>query len=616
MSWRFGASNQPKQSAALSRRKTTPEKGKDGGSSSSQRRSPRSSSCPPPGGSVVLSEGERRTCIKGIYMSCGKPAPADWKGADGLVSHIIKTLGENVISQEGSRRTVEGVLRRLAVAEAAGLDCDVSCRKVGSGLGNKKLNAADWAHDDAIAILASALNLGLSMGIAVGRCNAKLLRDGRPPITKTVALRIVGELGGRVSAVGTAPQGSRDASSPWGVARNAFLTQVKAQFAAGALLPSQVGRKRKPNKKTKEKMDALTEHMPLVLERIAWFDQVHAKVEIGAGAMMNLQWSIPIAKNGRPCPISEGGVMPPKKFKRKLKFPAEVRVQAGLAAVIDKVTGKRKAVRSPMWDYGGPSGDGWLLGPAQYDLYFNAEIARVVPLKGVWAKFNSQNPYKERFPLTWKEEIKKCSHMKKWHDVRDMMFWTKEAADKMFKGSTYEGNYVLWVDGLKQWWEKEAQAYLETLGLRHRQVRCLGDTAKGSIYNLLGNGNGTVPGDSPSTSICDDNCFGEHKRSRGEHVTATFDLPQGDPKKFSMATPSLALKTFQRVWQVAPSDERIFQCVDGIPTKIQDILDVKGGVVEKVRRRGKRAKNATQRAMHPDAMMAMAASEAKWGGTY
>ena len=50
----------------------------------------------------------------------------------------------------------------------------------------------------------------------------------------------------------------------------------------------------------------------------------------------------------------------------------------------------------------------------------------------------------------------------------------------MFKGTTYEGKFFIMHDGLSQWWEKEAQEYMEMLGFKDRQIKCLPPANEGN----------------------------------------------------------------------------------------------------------------------------------------
>ena len=220
--------------------------------------------------------------------------------------------------------------------------------------------------------------------------------------------------------------------------------------------------------------------------------------------------------------------------------------------------------------------------------------------------------YLSRFGAAeWRAKVKASSAMKKYTDVRDLMVWTKEQGDAIFKGTTWEGKWWLWRDGLKQWWELEAQEFLGTLGLRERQVRCIAPTNVGTIYE------GKIPGDRPSFMPLDDCLYLDFKRSRAEHVAATFDLKQGDPRKCSMANPMLALACGRRVWKVCPTPERILQDIDRLcdaPGAIQAVIAAKGCVVEDEKRDGHRAKRARMPPLDPDAKAVLEESEAKFGG--
>lgn len=564
-------------------------------------------------GSVVVSEYERRVAIKALWVAAGRPAEGDWGGRDGTVAWIMSTLCPRVLTQRCGPELVREVLRRCAVAESKSEDYDCQ-RKAGSGGHNRKMDVANCLTDDAMAIGMAALNKGFSFSIATGRVNTKLRALGRKEITEKVLVRLVGELGGEIAAVGNVQQGSRDKESNWAQCSLALARQLEEQFANDEKRTS--ARRRRPTEGAEEQQN----FPPVGLDQIAFFDQHHAKCQIGAGAHSKVQVRIPVNADGRPCPVEQGGVMPPVRSKRKLKFPPEVRVDAGVAAPTVIVGGRRRRVArrtsklsddvDALFDYGGPSGTGKLLGPKEYMKNFWAEVRRVRGKQGGWAPFShEENPYLARWPEDWEARVKQTTAMKKFTDVRDLMTWRKAQGDAMFAGSTHANDWVCWSDGLSQWWEKEAQEHWNvTLGMAGRQICSLAPTNVGTIYA------GKLPGDRPQWMPLDDCLFNDFKRSRAEHIAATFDLAADHAEKFSMANPTLGPSTFLRVWEVAPTDARIIQDIDRVRRSNQRVIEAEGGVVEGVKRNGGRAARCRLPPLHPHAEAALQASEAKFGG--
>jgi hypothetical protein len=343
----------------------------------------------------------------------------------------------------------------------------------------------------------------------------------------------------------------------------------------------------------------------LGIDQVAFFDQHHAKVFEDSETH---QTRIPIdPKTGRAELKHKGGVMPPMRPRKKFKFMGEIRADLGMCAPTNKATGESVGTHSEIFFYHG-SGQGKLCYAKEYDGLIRDEIRRAKTLKGQWARFaNADNPYKARWPDDWYERIKKCSKMSQKFDVRDLMLWTKNQCEKMFKGSTHEDDWWVMRDGLNQWWAKEAQDYAKEIGLFKHQLQGFGSTNKGTRYE------GKIPGDQHCASPLDDNEFSHFKRLRGVHIGATVDLPKDDPEKFSMATPSLGASCFTRVWE--SMDPAIAKAnILRWPRNIKKIVDNQGMLVQKAAGGGHRQQRAYCGVMHKDAESAMIKSEEKFGG--
>lgn len=121
---------------------------------------------------------------------------------------------------------------------------------------------------------------------------------------------------------------------------------------------------------------------------------------------------------------------------------------------------------------------------------------------------------------------------------------------------------------------KRSNIYMELLGFKHRQLRCLGDTNKGTIYEakLVGN----------SPEICrglDSHGFADLEASVLHHtaLTAVYDID--DKRAFRMGTPKEVWSTLTRCWEIAPSSERIVQDISKFKFVLQKIINANGCVV-------------------------------------
>ena len=246
---------------------------------------------------VVVSEMERRIAIKTLWVAAGKPKAAEWQGHGGLVPQIVERLSPFVLSEKHGSKVVLAVLKRCAELDRKNQDYD-GRRKPGSGGHNKKMVVEDCLTDDAMAIGINALNQGFSMPIAVARTNARLAKDKRDEIDKSVLIRIVGELGGEGGVVGTSQQGSRDKESKWATASLAWAKQLDKQLEAGKT-QRRTTRKKKRSKRGKAAdreagKEVEETFFPICMDHVFQFDQHHAKCEAGAGAGQKFQWRVPI----------------------------------------------------------------------------------------------------------------------------------------------------------------------------------------------------------------------------------------------------------------------------------------------------------------------------------
>ncbi len=124
---------------------------------------------------------------------------------------------------------------------------------------------------------------------------------------------------------------------------------------------------------------------------------------------------------------------------------------------------------------------------------------------------------------------------------------------------------MIFHDGLKAWWEKEAQQYLhQQHGFRDRQLRPFGNTNSGTIYKDC------VVGNSPE--LCrglDSHGFSDLENSIKLHVHLTRKYANNDPTKFDLSTPASTWSAMTRCWEVAPTSARIVQDV----SKFEEVLE-------------------------------------------
>lgn len=144
----------------------------------------------------------------------------------------------------------------------------------------------------------------------------------------------------------------------------------------------------------------------------------------------------------------------------------------------------------------------------------------------------------------------------------------------MYEGTPQHNTFIIFHDGLKQWWEKGAQEHMSTLGFRNRQLRCLEDSNRGTIYEekLVGN----------SPEICrglDSHGFADLEAAVIHFTTLTSIYDINDNRAFRMGTPTQVWSTLIRCWDVAPRSERIVEDISKFKFVLEKIIAANGCVL-------------------------------------
>jgi hypothetical protein len=146
----------------------------------------------------------------------------------------------------------------------------------------------------------------------------------------------------------------------------------------------------------------------------------------------------------------------------------------------------------------------------------------------------------------------------------------------MFKGTTYEGKFFIMHDGLSQWWEKEAQEYMEMLGFKDRQIKCLPPANEGNRYA------GKLVGNRPELMPLDAHLFSDFTFSFWFHCSVTSLLAPEDPRRFNCGTPKELSHSLRRVWEVSPTPARILEDCGAIRQRLERIVAEKGVAIQDI----------------------------------
>lgn len=171
------------------------------------------------------------------------------------------------------------------------------------------------------------------------------------------------------------------------------------------------------------------------------------------------------------------------------KYMAECRGLFGVMYKVDPVTGEKTGHRMQPFNYTGKK----VIGPANFQKRFWAEVERVNNLKTTGT--SSSKYWKQRgLGLTggayqakygarrWKGKV--VEHLGKGSDavccVTALMDHCIKEGRRLFRGTPYYNNFIIYHDALSAWWSVGAQDHMRTRRFEHRQIRGLGLTNCGT----------------------------------------------------------------------------------------------------------------------------------------
>jgi hypothetical protein len=511
----------------------------------------------------------RRKALEYIFVHlCGAPEEDVWL-RDGTVSAIMHQLQV----PSGSSAEVKKVFRDILAARAAK-------QKYDEHIGPKQRGRKPLIVDCTLqaAVVYRALQSGLSTTQTTVIVNMWRSARALPSLSWSavngfVARSHVVYRSRRMSK----KSGKEDEGSPWALARVAQCTQFLKQLRLGKLPATSA-------EVVASKAQGLP---PIQVDAIVWWDENHKKQVLGHTS----KWENRVARNAfdnEPTPIEFGGVLPAKSMRTAMKFPQEARGCFG-CALVKQGDGSWRGVKAPPYCYTGK----FVIGIKQWEAKKKAEELRVLPLKGCWTNDPTYG-YRQKYGDRWEKEIEAVLGRGKSSKVciTSLIDHVIAESKRIYAGTPHADTFIIFHDGLSQWWEAEAQEYIRVKGFRDRQLRCVGTTNMGNRYM------GKVTGDSPE--ICrglDAHGFADLKLSMAFHTSLTSTYAFADRRRFGMGTPAEVWRTMCRCWEVEPTSERLVEDILAFERVLQVIVEHNGCVVPDLFfRTGRRARRANDEA--------------------
>ena len=261
----------------------------------------------------------RREAIRYFYVAIlGSPPASAWRGRGGTISLICKQL---VIGKD-SRRHVEAVLNDITSQD----DGEYYNASSSNHVGGRYPRLVDGTAE--ALVVCRAIAKGSSIGVATQFLNTHLEAQNLPRISwSSVQGYVSSSRAIMLHRRQSKKSGSQDPASKWAKARVGQGRQLAMQFALGAATS---GHERRGH--TRAATAAAGGFSPLHIDGIAYWDETHFKIRLGAGS----KWEYVFCRDpetGLLCPPEEGGVWDEEKPTTSVKFPGEARLLFGVGTV-------------------------------------------------------------------------------------------------------------------------------------------------------------------------------------------------------------------------------------------------------------------------------------------
>jgi hypothetical protein len=152
---------------------------------------------------------------------------------------------------------------------------------------------------------------------------------------------------------------------------------------------------------------------PIFPGAVLYLDENHTVTSLGGvghdGSFSRVQIRVSVEKKTRELlSLSEGGVMPERRYRVVAKYTTEARGCYGVCCPI--IDGNEKPQFMMTWDYTEKT----LVSYKVWKQHAKAEMAyqRGSKCQG-WTPFKGKNPYKERFGNDWEKELASSPSMRK-----------------------------------------------------------------------------------------------------------------------------------------------------------------------------------------------------------
>ena len=381
----------------------------------------------------------------------------------------------------------------------------------------------------------------------------------------------------------TKKPGKDDKDTPWAKSRVVQCNQWLRQLEIGRLVKADLAALPEDEREHYKWQDKY-ELPPIAIDAIAWWDEHHKKIRLGHQS----KWEVLLRfdESGEVATEEDGGVLEGGHPSTTTKFPGEARGCFGCC--LRPKEGEEEETeghRMEPFNYTGMQ----VVGPERYEELVRDEMLRVRALPSQPWDYLTKYPDDGERGRALKQKLRTLKYI----DVRELMKHVIKESKKAYEGTGMENSFMIFHDGLKQWWTPGAQEYMAEQGFKDRQLRILGEDNNALVPKHY---KWKLVGDSPE--LCrglDAHGFADLDRATALNCALAWSLDESDPVRstWGLGTPDLVWASMYRTWSHSPTNDRVKEDVEHFEAVLEKVVEAEGCVVrDEFLRRGRRARRS------------------------
>lgn len=211
---------------------------------------------------------------------------------------------------------------------------------------------------------------------------------------------------------------------------------------------------------------------------------------------------------------------------------------------------------------------------------WHAEVKEKIRLENAPAEEDHRlaidgNPYRSRYKDDWEEEIQKHSALSSYSCVKFLVWHMYlECSAHFKKHPPPSGFWHFYHDALSLMCAGDCEDWMKRVGIwKHWLLPTDGFSATGASRDQF------MAGSSPECMPWDTHGNRYLHAGVNRHVLCTSHLPDDDPRKFSLSTPTRGADAYKRVLSGCPTQKQMVNDIKEVLYSIRAVVDNKGAIV-------------------------------------